>query len=346
MQTKIIALDPLHPDKQAIGQAAAIIRRGGLVAFPTETVYGLGGDATNCEAVKKIYQAKGRASDNPLIIHIAAMSDLARYAAAVPESAKKLAAAFWPGPLTMILPKKEIIPAAVSGGLDTVAVRLPSDQIARSLIRAAGTAIAAPSANLSGKPSPTTPAHVIADLNGRVEMILAAGSCTVGLESTVISLTGATARLLRPGGITYEMLCRVLGDVEIDAGVTHRVDDRARVASPGMKYKHYAPNARLTLVKGGAPACARYIKAHILDPGKEGVVCFDEETPLYAGYRVFPYGGRDQDNQQGQRLFAVLRSLDQAGITRAYVRCPDTAGVGLAVYNRLLRAAAFDLVEV
>ncbi len=312
-------------------------------------MYGLGADGTNERALKKIYEAKGRASDNPLILHIADIQELTRYVRFIPEGASpaRLADAFWPGPLTMIFERnKDVVPAAASGGLDTVAIRFPSEKTASMLIKAASTAIAAPSANLSGKPSPTKASHVINDLDGRVDMILAGGTCKVGLESTVISMIGEVPTLLRPGGITYEMLRERLGEVKVDKGVTAKVENGEKAASPGMKYKHYAPLAKATLVKGEGKRACRYIQSRLTGDKGECVVCFDEEAAYFENVQVFPYGKEEDMTTQAKRIFDVLRLLDEKGMTRAYIRCPEGTGIGLAVYNRLLRAAAFDEVLV
>ena len=343
METKV--LKPLRYSREdpAIKTAAEILSDGGLVGLPTETVYGLAANAYDEAAVRAIFAAKGRPQDNPLIVHIAAFEELFTLCRAVPASARRLAAAFWPGPLTMILPKSDRVSDAVSAGLDTVAVRMPSHPAARAVIEAAGVPLAAPSANLSGSPSPTTAAHVLADLRGRIPLILDGGACSVGLESTVLSLTGDVPKVLRPGGVTPAQLEAVLGAVEIDYAVDHPIAADARVASPGMKYKHYAPKARVTIVDGPFEAFADYLHAHRGD----GVyaLCFaGEETALDAPCVV--YGGADDEAEQARSLFAALRALDEAGAARVYARCPKKQGVALAVYNRLLRAAAFEVITL
>lgn len=341
METKV--LKPLNNTREdaAIRTAAEILSDGGLVGLPTETVYGLAANAYDEAAVRAIFAAKGRPQDNPLIVHIAGPKELDALCRSVPEAARRLAAAFWPGPLTMVLPKSDRVSGTVSAGLDTVAVRMPSHPVARAVIEAAGVPLAAPSANLSGSPSPTTAAHVLADLDGRIPLILDGGACSVGVESTVLSFAGGVPRVLRPGGVTPAQIEAVLGAVEIDYAVDHQIAAGARVASPGMKYKHYAPKARVTIVDGPFEAFAAYLRAH---RGK-GVyaLCFTgEETALDVPCIV--YGGSDDEAAQARGLFAALRALDEAGAERVYARCPKKQGVALAVYNRLLRAAAFEVI--
>ena len=326
-----------------IALAAQLLRQGELVVMPTETVYGLAADARNEAAVASIFEAKGRPQDNPLIVHISDVSELPALVKEVPKTAKALAAAYWPGPLTMILPRANTIPAVVSAGLDTVAVRLPSHPVARALIRESGCPLAAPSANLSGSPSPTTAAHVAADLTGRVSAIVDGDACEVGLESTVVSLVGDKPRLLRPGGITLAQLQAVLGTVEVDDAVTHKLKEGAVVASPGMKYKHYAPKARVILVKGSPAAYAAFVNSKKAD----GVfaLCFSgEEAGLTLP--VLTYGAREDASAQAQQLFYCLRRADELGAKTLYAACPSEEGVGLAVYNRLLRAAAFEVISL
>jgi len=338
IETKMLTDTPAD-----IARAAEMLKRGELVVMPTETVYGLAADARNEKAVAAIFEAKGRPQDNPLIVHISDLSELQALVSAVPESAKALAAAYWPGPLTMILPRGNSIPAVVSAGLDTVAVRLPSHPVARALIRESGCPLAAPSANLSGSPSPTTAAHVAADLNGRVSAIVDGGACDVGLESTVVSLTGKTPRLLRPGGITLSQLQAVLGEVEVDEAVTNKLKEGAVVASPGMKYKHYAPKARVILVKGSAAAFAAFVNSKKA-PGVYALCFSGEEHAL--SVPALTYGRRDDAAAQAQQLFDCLRRADERSATILYTACPSAEGVGLAVYNRLLRAAAFEVITL
>jgi L-threonylcarbamoyladenylate synthase len=335
----------IQANSESIDQAASIVRGGGLVIFPTETVYGLGANAWNEGAVAKIFAAKGRPQDNPLIAHIAEMDDLGTLVSSIPESAKRLAERFWPGPLTMVLPTSGGVPDAVTAGLDTVAVRMPSHPVARALILAAGVPIAAPSANLSGSPSPTRLTHCAADMDGRVDMILDGGSCDVGLESTVVTLAGDVPRLLRPGGVTLEQLLEVLGTVEADEAVFGKADEAKPVASPGMKYKHYAPKAELTLVYGGKEAFAKYVADH-KDDGTAALVFDGEFTEEALGVPLVTYGKESDAAAQAERLFAALRELDEIGAKTAYARAPSADGVGLAVYNRLMRAAAFREIKL
>lgn len=323
--------------------AAALLRDGQLVAIPTETVYGLAADAKNGEAVASIFKAKGRPADNPLIVHIANMSELSSLVKAIPPCAEALASAFWPGPLTMIFQKAPHIPNEVTAGLDTVAIRMPSHPVARRLITLSGCALAAPSANRSGIPSPTEAHRVAEDMDGRIAAIVDGGSCEVGVESTVIDISGGTVRVLRPGAVTVEMLQSVLGEVEVDGAVLRPLHEHETAASPGMKYKHYAPNAQVILVQGSPDAYRQYVNTQKAD----GVVavCFDGETD---GVRIpaYTYGARTDAATQANRLFELLRRLDEDGVKIAYVACPTTDGIGLAVYNRLLRAAGFEVINL
>ena len=324
-------------DDASIRRAAALLRAGELVAFPTETVYGLGADALNGEAAARIFAAKGRPADNPLIAHIAGESGLAGLIAGEPcACARALMRAFWPGPMTLIFPKSPRVPREVTAGLDTVAVRMPSHPVARTLISAAQTPIAAPSANRSGRPSPTTAAHVLEDMEGRIPLILDGGPCEVGLESTVVDVTGARPRILRPGGVTLEMLEGVVGDVDVDEGVLHQLQAGSQARSPGMKYKHYAPKGEVTIVTG--PRAAQEI-ARLYDAadGRAAILAFSQAD--YGARRVYRL-----KNAPGE-LFAALRQLDEDGMETIYAEDVPTTGVGLAVMNRLMRAAAFRVVE-
>ena len=324
-------------DEASIRRAAALLRAGELVAFPTETVYGLGADALNGEAAARIFAAKGRPADNPLIAHIAGESGLAGLIAGEPcACARKLMRAFWPGPMTLIFPKSPRVPREVTAGLDTVAVRMPSHPVARTLISAAQTPIAAPSANRSGRPSPTTAAHVLEDMEGRIPLILDGGPCEVGLESTVVDVTGARPRILRPGGVTLEMLEGVVGDVDVDEGVLHQLQAGSQARSPGMKYKHYAPKGEVTIVTG--PRAAQEI-ARLYDAadGRAAILAFSQAD--YGARRVYRL-----KNAPGE-LFAALRQLDEDGMETIYAEDVPTTGVGLAVMNRLMRAAAFRVLE-
>lgn len=325
---------------EAIEKAGELLRAGEVVAIPTETVYGLAANAYDGNAVSKIFKAKGRPQDNPLIVHIAKVETLSDLVAEVPKAAKKLAAAFWPGPLTMILPKSEKIPDAVSAGLPTVAVRMPSHPVAHVVIEAAGVPLAAPSANLSGSPSPTNAKYVLEDMHDRIPLILDGGSSAVGVESTVITLATARPRVLRPGGITVEQLRALLGEVDVDDAVLHKLAEGVRAASPGMKYKHYAPRADITIVKGTFEEFCRFVETKEKDAF---VLCFAGEEKYFP--HAVTYGREDDGLSQANRLFDALRELDEQGANTVYARCPALSGVGLAVYNRLIRAAGFKIVE-
>ena len=326
--------------------AAKLLREGQLVAIPTETVYGLGANALDPDAVLKIFEAKGRPQDNPLIIHIADPEDLDRYCRDIPPSARSLAEAFWPGPLTMVLPVKDTVPKRTTAGLDTVAVRCPEVAVTREIIRRAGVPVAAPSANLSGTPSTTTAQHVLHDYgtDGKIAAIVAGGACRVGLESTIVDLHCERPRLLRPGGITPEQLIAVLGDLEIDKAVTAQITGDAVVRAPGMKYKHYAPKGEVLILRGSAEAAARYVRARADE--QTAVLCYDEELPLYGGIHALSYGSRSDLDSLARGLFAALRELDEAGWATIYARCPEEGGVGYAVQNRLKKAAGFRVLEV
>lgn len=332
----------LLPTPEGIEEAARLLREGALVAIPTETVYGLAANALDSAAVASIFAAKGRPVDNPLIVHIADMQDWAPLVQTIPDNARRLAEAYWPGPLTIILPAAPCIPAEVRGGLTTVAVRFPADPVAQAVILHAGCPLAAPSANRSGAPSPTNAARVMEDMQGRIAAVLDGGSCAVGVESTVVDLCSEPPRLLRPGGITPEMLEAVVGEIRIDPAVTHALKAGAVAASPGMKYKHYAPKARVRLVKGTPAAYRAYVEAHKA-PGV-AALCFDEDVP-YLTVPTVAYGHRDAPLEQAQQVFDALRRLDEMGAQTVLAACPQPKGVGLAVYNRMIRAAAFDIVN-
>ena len=335
MDTRILHAGQAY-DIEAAGE---ILRRGGLAAIPTETVYGLAGNALDPAVSARIYAVKGRPSDNPLIVHISALEELPPLVAEIPEAAEKLAAAFWPGPLTIIMKKSALVPKETTGGLGTVAVRMPSHPAARAIIRAAGVPLAAPSANLSGLPSPSAFEHVCDDLMGRVEAIVDGGDCAVGLESTVITVVGDVPRVLRPGGVSVEQLRAVLGRVEVDRAVLEKPAENARVASPGMKYKHYAPKAEITIVDAAFEDYARFVNA------QAGAValCFQGEEPRLSVPCV-PFGRAEDALSQAHDLFAALHRLDAVGAKTVYARMPRRNGVGLAVYNRLIRAAAFRVL--
>lgn len=339
MQTQLLQAN----DPKAIETAAQILKEGGLVGMPTETVYGLAANALDGKAVAKIFAAKGRPMDNPLIVHISEFDQINRLVQSVPEAARRLAARFWPGPLTIILPKSEIIPDEVSAGLPTVAVRFPSHPVARALITAAGLPLAAPSANLSGHPSPTTAEHVMNDLSGKIEAVLDGGACGVGVESTVVTLATNPPRLLRPGGITLEQLRAVLGEVELDPAVLHPLAAGVRAASPGMKYKHYSPKANVVILDGDFEAYKAYVNTHAA-PGVAALCYNGDEQGL--NVPAVCYGGEEDCGEQARELFDALRRLDEMQAKTVYARCPEPKGVGLAVYNRLIRAAGFEVLSV
>ena len=330
-------------DEAAIQAAARLLLKEEIVAIPTETVYGLAANALSDAAVPKIFAAKGRPQDNPLISHISSLDMLPMVVRTVTDGAYRLAQAFWPGPLTIILPRAPGLSNAVCAGLNTAAVRMPSHPVARAVIEAAGVPLAAPSANLSGSPSPTTAADVLADMRGRIPLILDGGACGVGVESTVVSLAGETPVLLRPGFITRDQLSEALGcEVALSEAVLRPLREGQRAASPGMKYKHYAPKAEVTIVKGTLTAYIHYIEAHNA-PGVFALCFAGEESALPCP--CVTYGRADSPEGQARALFSALRALDAAGARTVYARCPNMDGVGLAVYNRLLRAAAFRVVE-
>lgn len=322
-----------------INEAGELLRSGELVAIPTETVYGLAGNALNPSVAAEIYRVKGRPSDNPLIVHITEMEELAPLVKEIPEAAYRLAEAFWPGPLTIIMKKSELVPKETTGGLDTVAVRMPSHPAARAVIRAAGVPLAAPSANLSGLPSPSAFEHICDDLNGRVAGIMNGGDCEYGLESTVLTLVTEVPRVLRPGGISVEQLRAVLGEVDVDPAVLIKPEENARVSSPGMKYKHYAPHADITIVDASLETYAAFVNAQ-----EDAVaLCFEGEE-AYLNCKAVTYGKAYDALSQAHELFASLHKLDAIGAKKVFARMPRKAGVGLAVYNRLIRAAGFKVV--
>ncbi len=338
MKTQIIKPES-HDDYSKI---ADILKVGGIVAIPTETVYGLAGNALDEACVEKIYAAKGRPSDNPLIIHISKLSQWDSLVTEIPQTAKALADAFWPGPLTIILPKSKLVPNKVSGNLPTVAVRMPKNEIARKIIDYTFP-LAAPSANNSGKPSPTCAKHVIADLLGKIDAIVDGGECENGIESTVITLVTEVPKILRPGSITPEMLTDVLGEVEIDDAVYTELSDSEKAASPGMKYKHYAPGAEVLLIKGDFESYKNYIIKN--SDSTTAALCFDEEKDNIP-IDCITYGKKDDPSSQAKNIFDALRKIDESGYKKIFARIPDENGVGLAVFNRLVRAAAFNIIEV
>ena len=331
-----------------IKRAAAILREGGLVAVPTETVYGLAADALNGKAVRRIFEAKGRPMDNPLIVHVADVSDIGRLGlvAEFPEKARKLAEAFWPGPLTIIMKKGDVIPDEVSAGLSTVAIRIPSHPDAHRLMEISGLALAAPSANTSGKPSPTCAKHVTDDMDGRIEAVIDGGSSSVGVESTVITLATAVPRVLRPGIITREELEAVIGDVEIDRAVLDKLEHDEQASSPGMKYKHYAPQARVILVRGKDSRYINFVNRSYAKDKGVAAMCYAEDVEHIKAPAV-SLGAKDDLKKQAQCLFDALRAVDEiGGVTTVYAHCPEAKGVGMALYNRLIRSAAFEVIDL
>ena len=344
MQTEHIRITDPERQESDLKRAAEILRRGGLVVFPTETVYGLGGDALDAEAAKKIYAAKGRPSDNPLIIHIAEPEDAEQYAVTSPTY-YRLAKAFMPGPLTVILPRKPVVPLATTGGLETVAVRCPVHPVAHRLIKLCGFPIAAPSANLSGKPSPTCAADVAHDMDGRVDMILDGGESEIGLESTIVKADGEELTLLRPGGITYDALCMVCDRVTVADAVTHQLAANERPLSPGMKYRHYAPDAPVVLLHGDETKILAFLRAEQAEHPC-AILCYDEEIPALSSAGLIPVGKRDDLRTQAHRLFTALRQADRSDATVIYAHLPPQEGLGLALYNRMIRAAAHTVREI
>lgn len=332
----------LSGSRDDLEKAALLIKNGELVGIPTETVYGLGADASNEKAVKSIFAAKGRPTDNPLIVHLASFGDAVRYTSHIPDIARKIADRFCPGPLTIVLPKNENIPMVTSGGLDTVGIRIPSHPVMHALIELSGCPIAAPSANTSGLPSPTCAEHVMRDMNGRIAAVVDGGQSKFGVESTVISIEDEqTVRILRPGCITREMLLEVCGEVIIDHAILHELDPEETAASPGMKYKHYSPKADVAVIEGDLKAFSHYVAEHNGDGVYSLIFDGDEEG---FPYKYMTYG-RDSA-EQAHWLFQRLRELDELGAKRVYVRAPSSEGVGLAVYNRLIRAAGFEVIRL
>ena len=328
-------------EENAIQTAAEILKNGGLVAIPTETVYGLAANALDGKAVAEIFIAKGRPQDNPLIVHVASLDEIPPLVEAVDSRLYDLAEKYWPGPLTVIMKKSSIIPDEVSAGLDTVAIRMPSHETARKIIEISGVPLAAPSANASGKPSPTKASHVIQDLDGKIDAVVDGGECSVGVESTVVTLATEPPTLLRPGGITPAQLEAVLGEIQISPAVFEKLKEGEKAESPGMKYKHYAPAAQVTIIKGDFESFRKFVLAQ-----KETVcaVCFEGEGKHFENY--IEYGSENDADSQAHSIFDALREVDKTGCNTAFVRCPVSSGVGLAVYNRLLRSAAFRVIDL
>lgn len=355
MNTKIVKIDIDHIDEAAINEAGAIIREGGLVAFPTETVYGLGANALDEQAAAKVYAAKGRPSDNPLIAHICNREMLVPLVKNIPETAKKLMDAFWPGPLTLIFEKSDIVPKGTTGGLDTVAVRYPDHPIAHSLIQAAGVSIAAPSANLSGKPSPTLGEHVIDDMNGRIDMIIDGGMVGMGLESTIIDVTVDPPVVLRPGFVTYEMAKGVVGQLDIDRAILKKPEEGLKPKAPGMKYRHYAPAADYSIYRGEAKKVADKIAMLANEKSNAGmnvgIITADQHMKLYEGklnenIRVVSLGDLDNLETIAGKLFQALRDFDKSGTQFIFGEAFSEDNIGWAIMNRLTKAAGYNIVDV
>ena len=350
MNTIYEKVDVNNIDASVIERAGSIIRDGGLVAFPTETVYGLGGDAFSKESARKIYEAKGRPSDNPLIVHIARTEDLEVIAKSIPPAALILSQRYWPGPLTMIFQKKDIVPKETTGGLDTVAVRFPYHPVAKALIEASGGFIAAPSANISGRPSPTNGRHVREDMDGRIEMIIDSGSCDIGLESTIIDMTVDPPMMLRPGYVNEAMLKSAVGEVSKDPAVFCETATDAQPKAPGMRYRHYAPKGKLSIVTGDNSAVIRFIKEKTenKDPGKRIAVltCSAHTKEFAKADLICDAGSRDDEIGIASKLFDMLRRCDEEAIDEIYSEEFDTPDLGLAIMNRLIRAAGHNIINV
>ena len=337
----------LSSSTEDIQKAAELIRSGGIVAMPTETVYGLAGNALDSSCVDKIYFAKGRPSDNPLIVHIADIDDIEKFDLVkdFPEKARALADHFWPGPLTIILEKTDKVPDKVSGGLDTVAIRYPCHKAAQMLIKESGCPLAAPSANSSGKPSPTSAAHVLEDLNGKIDAVIDGGVCDCGVESTVITLAEDVPRILRPGIITKEQIEAVIGHVQIDSAVLDKPQEGKRVSSPGMKYKHYSPNTKIVLVKANDEKFINFINRSYSDNQRIAALCYNEDIDKIK-CKCISLGSKSDLKEQANRLFDALRQTDTLGADIVYAHCPRAKGIGITLYNRLIRAAAYQVIDL
>lgn len=352
MNTKVVAINSNitgEEPSQALNEAADILKAGGLVAFPTETVYGLGGDALNPEASMKIYAAKGRPSDNPLIVHIADEVDLQKIAKNIPESAYKLMDVFWPGPMTLIFQKRDIVPDSTTGGLPTVAVRMPSHNVAFELIRRSGIMIAAPSANVSGRPSPTNAAHVHEDLDGKIDMILDGGDCQYGIESTIVDMTGAVPTILRPGYITKEMLEDIVGEVAVDSAIIG-IESNLHPKAPGMKYTHYAPKGKMYIVEGDSSnmviKCINRLVKERHEAGlKVGVLATRKNASGYEADEVIVIGAREDELMISSNLYRTLREFDARGVDYIYSESFAGTGLGSAIMNRLIKAAGHRVIQ-
>lgn len=345
MNTKVSQIN-----EESLQEAAKILKQGGLVGFPTETVYGLGANALDAEASAKIYSAKGRPSDNPLIAHISCMEELEPLVAEIPDQAILLASKYWPGPLTIIFPKSEKVPYGTTGGLDTVAIRMPEELVARQLIALAGVPIAAPSANASGRPSPTTAEHVYQDMNGKIELILDGGAVGIGLESTIVDVSGEMPMLLRPGAITLAMLQETLGQVEVDPALQGPMSEDVKPKAPGMKYKHYAPNAQLTLIEGDSDSVVDKIQSLVEEKMKKGfrvgIICTEETKACYVKGVLRSVGERQKEETIAHNLFAVLREFDDLEVDYIYSESFSKEHLGQAIMNRLMKAAGYHTITV
>ncbi len=339
METK--KLDAVNDYENSVSVASEILKQGGIVAVPTETVYGLAASAYSDTAIKAVFTAKGRPQDNPLIVHISSLEMLKDIATDIPDAAYECAKCFWPGPFTMVLPKGDKIADSVSGGLDTVAIRFPSEKTICGIIDKSGLPLAAPSANTSGRPSPTTAAHVIDDLDGKIDAVVIGGDCTVGVESTVVSLVGDRPRLLRPGAVTPQQLKKVLPDLVIDDAVLQQLRDGERAASPGMKYKHYAPKTKAVLVEGCSNSFVKFVNSK----SDSAAICFEEEYYNITVPKI-SYGSKRNESTLAQNVFSALRDIDCLGVGEVYIHAPSKDGVGLAVYNRLIRACGFNVIKL
>lgn len=351
MKTEILKIDIDNIDEDKIKYAAKVIEQGGLVAFPTETVYGLGANALNEAAVKKIFEAKGRPSDNPLIVHVADKSSVEKLVLQIPDKAVKLMDTFWPGPMTLVMDKQSIVPKIITAGLDTVAVRVPSHPIALALIRAANLPIAAPSANVSGKPSPTHSKHVINDLNGKVDVIIDGGFSNIGVESTVVDMVVDPPMLLRPGGVTLEQLEAVIGEVRIDPALLQKkFDDVTVPKSPGMKYKHYAPKAKVVIVEGEIQKIAfkinQLVREYESKDIKVGILATDETKHLYPENLTVSLGSRLHPETIAANLFNAFRYYDKTDVQTIFAEAVDNSGIGLAIMNRMSKAAGYNIIKV
>ena len=350
MDTVIRKIDVNNIDREVMEEASQVLHRGGMVAFPTETVYGLGADALDEKASAKIYAAKGRPSDNPLIVHISDIEQLDKLVCEIPDNAKKLMDAFWPGPITLIFKKSGLVPDGTTGGLDTVAVRMPNHKAALELIRTSGVAIAAPSANTSGRPSPTTAAHVADDLSGKIDMIIDGGAVGIGIESTIVDVTSEIPMVLRPGYITMEMLEKVVGKVGIDKAITGPVSPDVKPKAPGMKYKHYAPKAELTMFKGELKNVVEHINnltdKNVKSGIKTGIIACEETKDMYKAGEVLSIGSRNNEDTIAHNLYGVLRKFDDMNVDVIYGETFEDNRLGQAIMNRLLKAAGYHVEKV